>query len=261
MKKAENCIFLLTRGYKYGSYRNYKFLIRRNRVIVKFLKSSQARGKGWNNFELIIFHEGNIGRFIQIILCLASLKKLRFIDIQEDFRLLKTNVWTGKSEMPLQYSLMCQFQYFHLWKYLKDYKISCRIDEDIIVRTFPSLKNEFKFIAGSVFPETHQLTNDTFPIFLSKLQDEHFYDHDFPLTNFYVTKPKLWLTPEISKYLSQIVNDKNSANYRWGDVPVLGVVLHKFMGWKTEDGILREIEYFHGSHNAWVRGGVQIQSS
>ena len=261
MKKAKNCIFLLTRGYKYGSLRNYKYLIQRNSLIRKFLNSPSAGIGGWENFELVVFHEGNISYLHQVILELSSFKRLRFIDIHDDFRLLNTNVWTGRSEMPLEYSLMCQFQYFHVWEYLKSYEIVCRIDEDILVTDFPSLTGAFDFIAGSVFPETHQLTNETLPKFLSETNDEQYYDHNFPLTNFYVTKPKLWLEPEITAFLRRIVNSENSADYRWGDIPILGVALHKFMGWNIEIGIDSNIQYFHGSHNSWVRHGVQLDSN
>jgi hypothetical protein len=260
MKKAENCIFLLTRGYKYGSLRNYKYLIRRNRLIAKFLKSPSAKIKGWQKFELVVFHEGNINFFYQVILALFSLKRLRFINVQENFQLLETNIWTGQSEMPLNYSLMCQFHYFHIWRYLQSYEIVCRIDEDVLVTKFPSLLREFDFIAGSLFPETHQITNDTLPKFLSESNDQDYYNHIFPLTNFYVTKPKLWVRPEIVTFLTRIANFKNSANYRWGDIPIIGVVLHKFMEWNAEVEIDSEIEYFHGSHNAWVRLGAQLDN-
>jgi hypothetical protein len=258
MKKAENCIFLLTRGYKFGSLRNYKYLIQRNRLIRRFLKSPSARIKGWEGFELVVFHEGDINYAHQVMLAFFSLKRLKFINIQDDFRLLKTNIWSGQSEMPLKYSLLCQFQYFHVWDYLKSYEIVCRIDEDILVTNFPSLLWEFDFIAGAVFPETHQLTNETLPKFLSRYNDNQYYDHKFPLTNFYVTKPTLWLRPEIKTFLTRIVNFENSANFRWGDIPILGVALHKFMDRNSEIRIDSDIQYFHGSHNSWVRDGVQL---
>ena len=260
MKRQKNCIFLLTRGYSYGSLRNYKFLIKRNWAISKFLRSSSARTKGWSDFELVVFHEGNINILTQIVLSIVSFQKLKFISIEKDFKLLNSNLWSGASEMPLEYSLMCQFQYFHVWKYLQKYEIACRIDEDIIMRCFPSISKEFTFITGSIFPETHRLTNDTLPLFLSKIGDEQFYDHQFPLTNFFVTKSSLWNQPQISAYLSNIAHQENSANYRWCDIPIIGVTLHKYLKWSTLQGIDTAIEYYHGSHNALVKGGVQLDS-
>ena len=252
-----NGIFVLTRGYRWRDFRSYKVLIERNRRIIRFLRPDTAKTDGWENFQLVIFHEGNISRLQQLLISIQSKTRIQFIDISNDFKLHPNNIWNSSSEMPLSYSLMCQFNYYHVWKYLKHFNIVCRIDEDVWMETFPSLNNDFSFITGAVVAETHQLTNDSFLHYLTRLNLQSFYDHRFPFTNFYVTKAHLWNDSNVSQLLFDIYSHPLSADHRWGDIPVLGVVFNSTAKQSTGLTCDTSVSYRHLSHLGAVFNGAQ----
>ena len=132
-KSKKNCIFLLTRGYTWRNLKSYNWLIGRNRLIASFLKSQEAVGKGWTNFKLIAFHEGNISIFQQFYIDVMSGIKTQYIDISQDFKLEPSHAWRSQPEQLLSYSLMCHFHYKHVWKYLAEYNLISRVDEDVLM--------------------------------------------------------------------------------------------------------------------------------
>lgn len=213
---------------------------------------------GWHNFHIILFHEGNINLITQLVLQIFSNSRIKFINISEDFKIIPTNIWTGRSEMNLNYSLMCQFSYFHVWKYLSSYEIVCRIDEDVIMEQFPDISRNFSFITGAIVPETHELTNLTIQDILLELGMSQFYDHKFPFTNFYVTKPALWNRTEVQETLARFAHHKLSADCRWGDIPIIGLILKQKLDWNYVDGCDLSVRYYHASHSGEISNGTQM---
>jgi hypothetical protein len=206
-------------------------------------------------FDHIVFHEGNISRFDQFLVSMFSLTRLRFINVFEDMRVPQTHQFTG-SNAPLGYSLMCRFHYYGVWKYLENYKIALRVDEDCLVLKTPNLKEEYGFLTGALSEETHVLTNNTLPEVLREINLEEFYNHKFPYTNVMVTRPSLWLSEEVQKILVFVANQVQSIENRWGDIPVLGVAInanpHLFgLNIQTDD-----FYYMHISHLTAVKNGL-----
>ena len=152
---------------------------------------------------------------------------------------------------------MCQFHYYHVWKYLESYNIVCRIDEDVWMESFPALNRDFSFITGALYPETHELTNQSLFEFLTELKMDFFYDHQFPFTNFYVTKSSLWRNPKVQNLLFQFYSHPLSADHRWGDLPILGVTFNSTVPQKTGMTCDSSISYRHLSHHGIVQRGIQ----
>ncbi len=189
------------------------------------------------------------------MISLFSRIKLNFIDISGDFKPHTNNVWSGTSDFPIKYSLMCQFQYFHVWKYLDKFEIVIRIDEDCICRSLPISLNSEILECGGIIGESHARTNETFLNFLSRLKMEGFYDHKFPYTNVFITKPSYWLNQETYDFLYEVYSDPLSLENRWGDIPVLGVAAKKFYDWNHLKAANNEIIYEHTSHGYLVEYG------
>ena len=69
---------------------------------------------------------------------------------------------------------MCQFNFFHIWRFIEEYSYALRIDEDIIINDIdPFIFEEMQktgkiFSTGALVPETHELTNQTLPSIFRK---------------------------------------------------------------------------------------------
>jgi hypothetical protein len=252
MIKNKVVIYALTRGYSGAKKINYRFIIMRNLAIKFNLAKS--------NFDLILFHEGNITTLDKILIKFLSLSKVKFIDISQDFKPFIENKFTNESRFPLSYSLMCQFQYLHVWKYLKKYDIAVRIDEDCIILNLELNLEEEVLECGYISVESHIETNSTLPLFLAKIKQEMYYDHLFPYTNVFITNIQFWLDEKVQKFLFDIYLHPDSLNSRWGDLPVLGVTLKKFANWDSKKAINKKIFYYHHSHRVYVENGRLIQN-
>lgn len=242
--------FLLTRGYTGLSKLKYLRLIRRNRSIARIGHLQR------NDVKHLIFHEGNISRTDMIWIRKFSIVPIEFISIEADFKLRSEDVWTGNSEFPLGYSLMCRFNYLQVWSYLADYRVVCRLDEDCTLRALPNFDDIETLIVGALSDETHTQTNKTLPQHLEQLGLAGFYDHLFPYTNCYVTRVDFWKRTDVQNFLSEVGNHPEALENRWGDLPILGVALKAFGSWDAEAAVDPQIMYRHGSHSSQVAGGV-----
>jgi hypothetical protein len=245
----------------FGLVRGYTTLAKKWRYSMQILRNLSIRlaalrvGEKW---EIVILHEGNISRADQFLLQIASLGPIRFIDIGIDFVQPPYLEHSGRNG-PIGYALMCRFHYLHVWKYVKNYDVVMRLDEDcFLVRAVP-LRGHLGFSSAGFCSETHEPTNETLTPFLNSLGLRTAYDHNFPYTNFYITRPGPWLSREVSDFLQQVGEHKDSLEKRWGDIPVLGVALNLFSDRLGPVRQLKQISYFHLSHIAWVRNG-QFQS-
>ena len=241
-------MFALVRGYqekwKYGA------LILRN-LSVRILL---LRLRGSCRSDVILFHEGNITPFDRRILAILSLGPLKFVDVSGVFKRAPHHVWTRHDESE-GYSLMCKFNYHDVWKLLENYDVVIRVDEDCLVLSLPPLEDEEVFTTGMVTGENHKPTNRSLPRYLEQRGLRQFYDHLFPYTNVYQTRPSFWLQEEVGDYLRWIWENPQSVDKRWGDLPVLGVALKAFGAWDHRTSVIPRYRYVHLSHLVFVGGG------
>jgi hypothetical protein len=246
---ARYAVFGLVRGYpKLSSKWRYSMQILRNFSIR--VAALRAREK----WDLVILHEGNISRLDQFFLKLASFGPIEFKDIGLDFVKPDHLEHSGKNG-PLGYALMCRFHYLQVWKHIKNYEVVMRLDEDCFLLNAVPLGSQSGFASAGFCSETHEPTNLTLPPFLDSIGIGKAYNHNFPYTNFYITRPSPWLSGEVSRLLGEIGDQAESLEQRWGDIPVLGVALNVFPEKLGPIIQLKEVSYFHLSHIAWVRNG------
>jgi hypothetical protein len=249
-EKNKQVIFCLARGYKNKEIYKYRKLVLRNLL----LKINMKRYK--SNWDYLIFHEGNIEKSHQIIIKLFSLNfSIEFISVESDFKLPD---FVNQIEVKeLGYVLMCRFYSYQVWKYLKEYEIAIRADDDIFILNLnPVLKNRV-FDCDQISEDTHVPTNLIFPKYLKTIGLELAYDHKFPYTNFFITKTDFWLEPRVQDLISQIISNPNSVSNRWGDLPILGVVLN-YLKDKNENFLRNDITYYHFSHRATIKNGSRF---
>ena len=240
--------FALTRGY-HGLHKvRYRHLIRRCLKLKKFINKEKGVS--------VLFHEGNISKPDQFFLTVLTFTKHRFVNVEKEFELPEGFTWTGSKKSPIGYALMCRFHYLGLWKYLDKFDVVCRVDEDCFVANLPSFSEIENFATGAFCEETHVDTNIELPKFLNTLGHVGGYDHVFPYTNCYITRTDFWLQEHVQEFLSSIAGNRNSLEWRWGDLPVIGVALNVFGGWGTKREPNKEIDYFHGSHVVSVKNGI-----
>jgi hypothetical protein len=246
MKKA---IFCLTRGYPHGMM--YGFLVRRNLSISQYLKNENA--------DILLFHEGNIPvehqQFIQKQTPDLPLKWIR----------VPWNFPWDMGDIPEQvmdtfrsggcypgYHLMCHFHSCEVWDYLKEYDVVLRVDEDCIL-TSPKWENVFQELGDVDYrtcryeTEIHVLTKEKLPEWLG--EDSKYYDNQFPYTNVFITKMKPWLREDVQAWIKKLRDSKNCLRYRWGDLPIHGVMLKKFA---ISNSLLEGYSYYHGSHKTEI---------
>lgn len=242
-------VFGLVRGYtNLASKWRYSMQILRN-ISIR-IAAIRAR----ENWDIVILHEGNISQIDQFFLTVLSLGPIRFLDIGIDFARPDNLRFSGKNG-PLGYALMCRFHYLNVWKYLQNYDVAMRLDEDcFLIRAVP-LSNQEGFGSAGFCAESHEPTNRTLIPVLNEMGLGSSYNHVFPYTNFYITRPKLWESTKVSAFLSKIGQNEDSLEERWGDIPVLGVALNAFPDQLGPVRQLNKVSYFHLSHIAWVKNG------
>lgn len=251
MKKS--ACFVLTRGYSFRQKHKYLLLIVRNWAARRILN------REFEVLDFLIFHEGNISRFDQHMIRILSFNlRIVFVDISEIFSIPRDFVWTGNSKYSLGYSLMCRFNYLQVWQFLGDYEWVIRVDEDCILKSIPKIDSLGNFTVGAIARESHEPTNSTLPTFLESLDVGHLYDQKFPYTNVYITKPKHWLQPDVQDFLEKVGSESVCLEYRWGDLPILGVTAKKFLNWDWKEGFSKDLVYWHRSHRHMVLGDNQI---
>lgn len=246
-------VFALTRGYRGRHKWRYLQVIFRNHFLFRATLRLGVK------CDFILFHEGNVSKFDQTLIQRLSPMTLHFINVSGVFKPSTIHQWTGSSEFELGYSLMCKFNTSDVWRFLKDYDVVCRVDEDCMVKSLPNFAEVKIFTTGGLSNESHARTLSTLTKALERMGLGEFFDQKFPYTNVYLTRVNFWLRPEVQDFLLKISNDPLSLEMRWGDLPVLGVALKAFGAWVAEEHVSHEIEYFHLSHKVSVSAG-EIQS-
>jgi hypothetical protein len=250
MADEKVAIFVLTRGYNGKNKYHYLKLVFRNLYI------KRANFRQNISYDLVVFHEGNISFFDQILIKVFSTDfNIKFVYVKDFFR-IPENIRKPYSEIKsLGYEMMCIFNYFRIWNYLKEYDIAIRIDDDCLVRNIPTLREDQVFSCAAISEETHEDTKRTLPVFLQELGDSKFYDDKFPYTNVYITRLKFWLQSDVQKYLLNFFTHNESLINRWGDLPIIGITLKKYGAWNYKSDVLNNYAYIHLSHSSIVKDG------
>jgi len=237
----------LTRGYP-DNKSQYNDLLLRNKKIYENINSKQSKP-----YKLILFHEGNISLSDQDYIQNNSPENLQFVDISSLFE---------KYKYTDGYKIMCKFQMFYLWDYVKEFDYVIRIDEDVFIEKFDVStinkmnKKNIDFYFSKLSFESHVPTNQTLPFYIKNyynLNNINFYNHLFPYTNFYISKTNIWKIPKINQLLKDIAESSEQIEFRWGDLPVIGCILNlenlKYRRLKT-------LSYMHDSHNLFVESNI-----
>lgn len=248
-------VYCLTRGYEKGSRHLYKMLVVRNLFLAFFLFLTWQ----WRDTDLVVFHEGNVTSGDQSILTRLSPLPLIFRDVRVVFKPLPDQDLPENGES-LGYSLMCRFQYMDVWPLLAKYQKVMRVDEDVILLSAPRFKTKSVFLTGLQTSEAHARTNQTLPVLLEELGISEGYDQRFPYTNVFISDTAFWLTKDVRYFAEAIGQSKTALSNRWGDLPVLGVILKHFGHWPKDKGpVSRKFAYLHYSHLTLVMFAREIK--
>ncbi len=260
-------IVLLSRGYPHKEW--YGKLIERNNYIYNNFNSKLEK-----QYPLIIFHEGNIAlEHQQFIIDGSKNNDVRFVNIATDFAWPDSIPLTSVQDpgFHLGYRLMCKFNCYHIWDYVKDFDYIFRIDEDTYIGNldYDVFKymddNKLDYLVGRMCEETHPLTNTTIPAVAHALLGNRWtvdmYDQKelwVPYSNLYMARVGLFLQAEVQDFLRKITSNPRFLINRWGDHVVMGIVLKAFSS-KDKVSYIKDFEYMHGSHNCISKDGRALE--
>jgi hypothetical protein len=269
--KSKNAIVALVRGYQHIN--GYQTLIQRNKFVYEniILKTEE-------NFDFILFHEGNINNEHQSYISenLTGLNII-FVDVKNTepktaFDNFKNKINTKlcpptpeSMAFPLGYKHMCHFWSIDFLDYLSDYKYIIRIDEDCFITKFnenilQKMKNEEIYFSSPMFQEQdkpyvivglEKLWNNFLKIENFKPYKQ-FKDITCPYTNVMIVDVEYFLNNDlVYNFLTDVDDSHGIYSNRWGDLPIWGAILSTLIDKKHyyED---KKISYFHGSHRTNV---------
>lgn len=263
-KKQDIAVVVLTRGY--NNIQKYNTLIRRNISIAKNLAPL-------NKVDILIFHEGNILPLHQLyIKKFTPTLNLKFICIKEHaFKEEKKEISVFEPTRPfgLNYRHMCSFWFVDFWKFLEEYDMILRIDEDCVIdfnipELFYLLYNKTAvygmwtkdqdFVTHGLNKFTHSFLKENIPNIPNLNPNNKIIPHNpsGPYTN--VIGLNLRILREnilLQNYIKKVDNMNYIYIFRWGDLPLWGEALFYFC---NPNSYIKsdKIKYFHGSHNAYV---------
>lgn len=268
MKKV--AIAVLTKGY--ANIEEYNTLINRNNLIHHNIIT-----KSKLNFDMVIFHEGNISEEHQKYISEKSETSLIFRDVKQcstksafddSKNIYNTDLCppnTLSESFPLGYKHMCHFWSIDIFDYLSEYQYVIRIDEDCYVdRVDPAvfeaiIEQEIKFAVPFMCPVLDDpnviVGLDTLLYdFAEKNNVELLVDYKdikAPNTNFMMFDLDFFKQHSIvQKFLTQVDKSHGIYSNRWGDAPIWGILLYALAGVDFYE--LSDIGYLHGSHNHYV---------
>jgi len=268
MKKI--AIAVLTRGYNdLGSYNK---LITRNALIYDKLTSNSKF-----NYDVVIFHEGNITEEHQAYISNNSKLPLIFKDVKQSgdrtaFDDSKNIVNTElcpptelSSKFALGYKHMCYFWSINLFNYLSEYEYVIRMDEDVFLDAIdPALIEEI--IDGDIkFAIPYMCDSLDHPdviVGLEKLLNKFYVDNNItpqvsykdiyaPNTNFMILNLQYFKNhTTVQNFLSEIDKSHGIYSNRWGDAPIWGIILYALQ--EEAFYLCDTVSYFHESHGHHV---------
>lgn len=265
MNENKIAIVVLTKGY--DDIKSYDSLITRNKLIQKHLISESKY-----EFDIIIFHEGNITLDHQTYITEKSNLPLIFKNVKEcgdksafdDNRNIVNTELCPPTELskqfPLGYKHMCHFWSIGLFNYLSDYKYVIRMDEDVfLLRLNVNLLEQIidkniKYIVPYLLPTLDDPNVIVgLDVLLNKFCKENnivlpikYENIPSPNTNFAIFDLQYFKNHKIiQKFLSEVDKSHGIYSNRWGDAPIWGILLYIL---QNEPFYVYNIEYIHGSH-------------
>ena len=262
---ATIAVVVLTRGYQ--DFRKYNTLIRRNISIAKNLGALK-------DTDILIFHEGNIlpqhqeyiAKFTPTLnLIFKCIKEHAFKDEKREIHMFEPTRAFG-----LNYRHMCSFWFVDFWKFVEDYDMILRIDEDCAIEfnipeLFYTLFNKTA-VYGTWTRDQEFVTvglNQFTRIFLKEnlpeQNNQHIIQHNpsGPYTNVIGLNLKALRENDLlQKYIKKVEIMDCIYTFRWGDLPLWGEALFYFCH-PNSYSKSNKIKYFHGSHNIYI-GGTPI---
>jgi hypothetical protein len=245
VRQSSKVLFCLARGYP--NKQIYKY----TKLIIRNILARRALGTESNEWDYVIFHEGDFTNFQKKLITFFSLNKsIQYIDISEKFE-IPDEFSNANCKFNVGYVLMCRFNFLHVWDLISNYSVAMRVDDDVFLTRFNAQMQGRTFDFALLSEESHQETNETLPLFLSTLGIGQSYNQKFPYTNFYITKTNFWQRDDVRKLLLTIGHEEIGFENRWGDLPIIGTVLNEYAG--DKDVVLRQdISYYHASHRTFV---------
>ena len=259
---SKNAIVVLTRGYtKLSGYNN---LINRNRYIsVNFYQKLVNP----SNYDIIIFHEGNITIPQQIYIQSQSpkipliFKPINFINNNSICSSCPPNDFSNM--FTIGYKNMCFFWSIRFLKYLSEYDYVIRVDEDCkLINIDPNIienyKNKEIYYSSPYFQghDDKEVVVGMEEFFNNYLKNNNLTPINnnlrCPYTNFMIINIKFFYNNDLIKdVLSKIYGSNCIFSNRWGDLPIWGYILSYLVEQKNylED---KSISYYHGSHNIQI---------
>lgn len=263
----------LTRGYPLRSAHNYRFILRRNRSILRILSAHSGNVK----LDNVLFHEGNIGWLTRFFIRMASWPlRLRFVNLSAFFNQFEHEANPDASKMcpqtelssrfSLGYRAMCALWVNEFLAYLGEYDVVFRLDEDCVLEGLnfdtvlrPMLRGEIDYVAGMAFGNDAPDVTCGFVDFVTNWHQDHpstnkpVFDNN-PYTNLFIFRPEsLKGEPRAIQFLQDVRATGCILNNRWGDHVVWGALL-SMMSETIKSDLNAEIRYFHGSHRMRVLG-------
>jgi hypothetical protein len=261
MELHKNAIVVLTKGY--NGNEEYQELIDRNNSIYNIFYSLIDNKE---NYDIIIFHEGNITEEQQIYIQSSTPNlplKFKYVEF------LNNNIDNPKcpntglsNNFSIGYKNMCYFWSISFFKYLHEYDYIIRIDEDCIIYNLDiNILNKYKE-QNIMFSSAYYQDNDfeDVTIGLKDLFDNYLIENNLikkndlkmPYTNFMILNiPFFKNNIDVNNILNEIDKSNCIFSNRWGDLPIWGYILSYLIdkSYYKED---RNIVYLHGSHSTKV---------
>ena len=252
------CIFGLVKGF--DTIDEYHMLRLRNKLLHENFNKKF-------NYDMILFHEGNITKEHQKIM-MDETPNLQFININHYFRTSLENKKAHEkgniNDRDIGFKHMCRFNSIYVYKTLSNYKYIMRADDDILIRSNIDIdlfdfmnKNGIIFGYGRLKIDDHLATNNTFPLFVSEYIKKNLIKSNCDETeincknfynNFYITSTDFWFRDDVQKFLYSVEKSQNIYCYRWGDSPIQAMAL-KIFSHHTEWFQFTNFAYTHASHN------------
>jgi hypothetical protein len=265
---SKSAIVVLTRGY--SNITQYHFLIKRNLAIAKCIGDME-------DTDILIFHEGNITPNHQKhISSFTPQLKLFFICIKEHaFKKEKQQIpmYAPTRPFPINYRHMCSFWFVDFWKYVEEYDMILRIDEDCIINChipeifhmlqdktaiYGAWTKDKPFVTQGLNQFTRMFLQDQLKTDISMIPP---HNPSGPYTNvFALHLPSLRENQLLQEYIKQVEASNHIYIFRWGDLPLWGETLF-YMCDPTSYCKTDKIKYFHGSHNTYVENNTTLKKA
>ena len=259
-------VVVLTRGYQ--DVEKYKTLIRRNISIAKNLGVLKE-------MDIVIFHEGNIlaqhqeyiSKFTPTLnLIFKCIKEHAFKEEKKEIHMFEPTLAFG-----LNYRHMCSFWFVDFWKFVEEYDMILRIDEDCVIEfnvheLFNDLQNKTAiygtwtrdqdFVTYGLNKFTQEFIKENNKTINTNNNPIIPHNPSGPYTNVIgLNLARLRINTLAQKYIESVKITNYIYIFRWGDLPLWGELLFYFCH-PNSYSKSNKIKYFHGSHNMYVGGAT-----